>query len=449
MEFIYWERGGGAQAQLFAAKEIGDKTAVAFAIEDYELMESTYTPDVDSDDDGLIDGWEIKYFGNLDQTAEGDPDADSSPNLQEQTRGTLPDNDDTDDDGALDGVEDNGGVFVSASQIGTNPCVPDSDGDGLLDGVEDNGGTFVNATMTGTNPNMDDTDEDGQKDGFEVSRGTDPTDPESKSAIATVTLIDGLLGGDLTDPEDDGIEGNTIPADGDTPQTAGTNFNWLTISASAEQYFSGFGDATEGSFDVFDNVIGGGAAKLCCGGAPLDITVGFETPVSLTHFTLTSSNDTPARDPLDFQIQGSNDGVNFEVIYDRVSDESFWGATRDQTVRIDLPEASDAYQYIRYAVTRTGGANHAISEIEYFGEVGEIAPPEISSIEFDKATNRVTLTWNSRDNKTYSLFASPDLTDFSSDIDDSIPSQGDFTTYSFVAFDPVLDKRFFRVSENE
>ena len=156
VEFIYWERGGGAQAQLFAAKEIGDKTAVAFAIEDYELMESTYTPDVDSDDDGLIDGWEIKYFGNLDQTAEGDPDADSSPNLQEQTRGTLPDNDDTDDDGALDGVEDNGGVFVSTSQIGTNPCVPDSDGDGLLDGVEDNGGTFVNATMTGTNPNMDD-----------------------------------------------------------------------------------------------------------------------------------------------------------------------------------------------------------------------------------------------------------------------------------------------------
>ena len=81
----------------------------------------------------------------------------------------------------------------------------------------------------------------------------------------------------------------------------------------------------------------------------------------MTHFTLTSSNDTPARDPLDFAIQGSNDGVDFENIYERQDDTSLWGDTRNQTVRIDLPAPSDPYLFIRYAVTRTGDANHALS----------------------------------------------------------------------------------------
>ena len=38
-------------------------------------------------------------------------------------------------------------------------------------------------------------------------------------------------------------------------------------------------------------------------------------PNFLTSFTLTSSNDSPERDPLAFSILGSNDGVNFETIF--------------------------------------------------------------------------------------------------------------------------------------
>ena len=403
----------------------------------------------DADNDGMDDAYEDanSLDKNVDDSA-GDLDSDNSTNLEEYIRGTDPNNDDTDDDGVLDGNEDGGGTFVSATETGTDPLVADTDEDGLADGVEDGGGTFVSATQTGTDPNKADTDGDKQKDGFEVNRSTDPNDPNSKSAVPTITLIDGLLGGDLTDPEDDGVDGETIFADGDNPQTAGENFNWISITANAEEYFGNFG-GSEGSFDVFDNQIGGGQNKLCCGGEPVEITVQFEVAVSLTHITLTSSNDTPGRDPLDFEIQGSNDGTVFETIYARADDESIWGGTRNLTAQIDLPSPSDAYEYIRYAVTRTGIGVHAISEIEYFGETGPVAPLQISSIDVNSATNEVTLTWNSRDNRTYSVFTSSDMTGFSEDVDDSIPSGGDLTSFTFALSNPIDVRRFFRVVENE
>ncbi len=55
--------------------------------------------DVDSDDDGLPDWWEIQYFGNLSQTASGDPDGDSLTNLQEFQQGRNPTKNALADDG--------------------------------------------------------------------------------------------------------------------------------------------------------------------------------------------------------------------------------------------------------------------------------------------------------------------------------------------------------------
>ena len=45
---------------------------------------------VDSDLDGLPDSWEMRYFGNLSQTASGDPDGDGVNNLDEYLLGTEP-----------------------------------------------------------------------------------------------------------------------------------------------------------------------------------------------------------------------------------------------------------------------------------------------------------------------------------------------------------------------
>lgn len=53
-------------------------------------FEGTVISSVDNDGDGLPDDWELFYFGNLDQGANGDPDADGASNLAEYRSGTNP-----------------------------------------------------------------------------------------------------------------------------------------------------------------------------------------------------------------------------------------------------------------------------------------------------------------------------------------------------------------------
>ncbi len=97
---------------------------------------------------------------------------------------------DPDNDGLPSAFETNTGVYVSASDTGTDPNDSDSDNDGLTDGSE---------VLTHlTNPNLADTDSDGLSDGVEVN--THRTNP-----LVTDSDGDGLLDGaeisvHLTDP---------------------------------------------------------------------------------------------------------------------------------------------------------------------------------------------------------------------------------------------------------
>ncbi len=107
---------------------------------------------VDSDNDGLPDAWETENFGNLNQTATGDPDNDGLTNAQEFTNGTDPNNADSDGDGLKDGEEIN--------TTKTDPSKADTDGDGLKDGDEIN--------LYKTDPTKTDSDGDGLPDADEV-----------------------------------------------------------------------------------------------------------------------------------------------------------------------------------------------------------------------------------------------------------------------------------------
>lgn len=68
--------------------------------------DALFTP-LDTDGDGLIDGWELAHFGDLDEAGSGDPDGDSATHAAEQLAGSDPNNiastpTDTDGDGLAD-----------------------------------------------------------------------------------------------------------------------------------------------------------------------------------------------------------------------------------------------------------------------------------------------------------------------------------------------------------
>ncbi len=363
----------------------------------------------DSDGDGLPDVWETSWaaINDLTQLSDtGDFDGDGLTDLEEFTAGTNPANADTDGDGIADGAETNTGAFVNASDTGTDPRNADSDGDGLSDGVETNTGTLVSASDTGTDPLDADSDGDGFDDGFEINNLSDPTDnndrPEVASIVSLGTGTGALLGGDLTDPEDDGVEGPN-PGSGNWETLS---WNWVHVTASSEEYFGNHG-GSEGAFDLFDNQVGAGQTKWCCNGPPQWLTVEFAEPVAINSFTVTSGNDVPGRDPLTWGIYGSNDGVTFNPIFEQDDPVSLW-PQRLEVVLFTLPRPAPPYRFIKYEVTATGDNNHQINEIEYFGAVAsDRLQIEVARSPLDPALLR--LTWPSTPGKVYDVLVNPDL----------------------------------------
>lgn len=177
--------------------------------------------------------------------------------------------------------------------------------------------------------------------------------PIRSSALTVLGTGSGaLLGGDLTDPENDGNDSN------------GTGFNWLTTAASSENNFGG-----EGALDVFDNQVGSGSTKWCCNAPPQWVAVQLDKPYVLTHFTIASGNDVPERDPNNWTIQGSNDGTNWDTIYHWNTNDSPF-SNRLEVIRFDGSgqdfAAPSPYSWFRYHVTATD-SGHQINELEFFG----------------------------------------------------------------------------------
>lgn len=87
---------------------------------------------IDSDADGLEDGWEMDHFGDLDQNRDSDYDEDGLTEWGERLLDLDPDDSDYDNDRLMDGDEDDNG---------TDPTVFDTDGDGMSDGDEVHSGS--------------------------------------------------------------------------------------------------------------------------------------------------------------------------------------------------------------------------------------------------------------------------------------------------------------------
>ena len=180
-----------------------------------------------------------------------------------------------------------------------------------------------------------------------------------------------LVGSDLTDIGDDGVEGSYAP-----PNLAGFD---ATFFSSNEPGFGG----GEFAFNVFDNVLSSRNGKWCCGAANESQIVGaiFTNTYRLTSFTVSSANDVPSRDPSVWRIEGSNDTTTgldgvWTTIYNHATPGSDW-ATRFQVNQYSPADGDTFLTTAGFTAFRmvtdstaggaTSGAFFQIGEIEFFG----------------------------------------------------------------------------------
>jgi hypothetical protein len=194
---------GAAQGPLVIGNENRGAAGEAFqgSIDEVRIsnvargLADFYWPFTDTDNDGLDDNWETSYFGNLAQTAAGDPDGDGDSNLAEFNAGTDPTvATDTDADGLGDAWEQT--YFGTLSRDGTG----DYDRDGFTDLAEYQGGSdplnansipgdvdgdnlpdaWEQANLGGLSSGAyDDSDNDGSTNLAEMVAGTGPLDSSS------------------------------------------------------------------------------------------------------------------------------------------------------------------------------------------------------------------------------------------------------------------------------
>ncbi|MDO4629919.1 MAG: PEP-CTERM sorting domain-containing protein [Planctomycetia bacterium] len=147
------------------------------------------------------------------------------------------------------------------------------------------------------------------------------------SDVHAATQLSGLMRGDVTDPTDsikmtDNISWISV----DQWKSYYTSATWTSISSKHEGPFAD----KECPSNVFNNVVGGGSAKWFDPGIPSTsnpayVTVQFPEAFVMTHFTLTSANDSWAHDrqPDIWTVYGSNDGENWNTIYHANSTADF------------------------------------------------------------------------------------------------------------------------------
>ena len=82
--------------------------------------------------------------------------------------------------------------------------------------------------------------------------------------------------------------------------------------------------------------------------------------------------------------------------------------------------------------------------------LGPGTPFEMTDIIYNSETDEFTLTWNSKPNQIYALYVSEDLKEWEFDLDDSINSDGDTTTYGpFENPMPRSKQLFFQAKETD
>jgi len=431
----------------------------------------------DSDNDLLEDNWEMMFgtladFTGLDNgpgpgAGTGDFDGDDSPDKDELAKGTDPTDVDSDDDGSDDGDEsvagtnpldddsDKDGLKDGDEVINmTDPLLPDSDGDTLLDGAE---------VTAGTDPNKKDTDEDGVDDNIDA----DPNDP---NVISFTNVIVGEI------IEFDGPDSlNLDPSTSVIAVNFSGDFDREVNGVTFLEDTSGGGTVTQDGVTVTTvatNQINDWAATTQFTGADATSTENLE-------FIMQSIRWSPASDPpVTIDISGLIPGAQYEIQLltnegrDRLRT---WDIAVEDELVVDnytssgmeiLPTGAwttaNSFAYVGEFEAPADGTLNVVMQQQFGGiearpfdnnpiiqgiivhQAGPGTPFVITNIDYDLASKTSTLTWNSRPGAEYVVDFSVDLLEPWIEIEDSIQSQGDSTTFKDDNIHPET-KGFYRV----
>ena len=418
-----------------------ESTVLSLDLVEAEGVSGAIGPDLtDSDGDGLRDEWETEHFGNLDQTADGDPDGDGLNNLAEQDKAN-PNKADSDDDGVDDGVE---------ITDGTEPGKPDTDGDGLNDGAEkaagsnpkdkdsdDDGlsdGDEVNTH--GTNPTESDTDGDGFDDEAEISRGTDPKDPKSNPEVQVgdeIPLTIGIpaqssqLGGFGPELALDDVANFTH-----TQAGQGLPATWQLLLPDTYSFQS----VTIWNRDASDETLG------CCPSRLRDITiqiVDFDGDVE--------SEFSEGRIVYESELLNPENVIGGGVFDDgAISLTATPGGAAGNLIRVIRTPDED--------LSGTDGQGNndeptvlSIDLIRATGRLGTGIPFAITSIEHDSEAGTATVTWTSNPGIAYAIEYADDLEAWI-ELDDGIEGEAGTTSFTDSSIPQGAAERYYRVREN-
>lgn len=154
-----------------------------------------------------------------------------------------------------------------------------------------------------------------------VGVGFDNGGDDGPVNIPNGTELPGLIGFDLTDPEEDGVPNGTITAGGSDSSPGNERPPQGLDNTVATKWLS---FAPTGTFYQFRFANGQRSA--------------------VNGYTITSANDAPERDPYSWTLSGSNDGVNFTVVDTRNAQDF---ADRFET-RIYEFSNNVAYEYYKF-----------------------------------------------------------------------------------------------------